>query len=90
MRLAGAGRPVDRLKPHQAHQTTSPPPADAHVLAAQMTDHLTGAVERMLQKQLINAPHQRKALRALALGRVIGQERPIDSKRHWRLKFSPR
>ena len=46
---AACKRPVDRLKPHQAHQTTSPPPADAHALAAQqMKDHLTGTVERML------------------------------------------
>ena len=71
MRIAGAWRPVDRLKPHQAHQTTGPATADAHPLKAQMTNHLTGAVERMLQEQLIDAPHQRKALRAFALGRVI-------------------
>ena len=71
MRIAGARRPIDRLKPHQAHQTTGPATTEAHALAAQMTDHLTGAVERILQEQLINAPHQRQGLRALALGRVI-------------------
>ena len=38
---------------------------------AQMTNPLTGTVERMLQEQLIDAPHQRKALHAFALGRVI-------------------
>ena len=71
MRLAGAGCPVDRLKTHQTHQRTRPATADAHALAAQMTDDLTGTVERMLQKQLIDAPHPRQGLRALALGRVI-------------------
>ena len=83
MRIAGARRPIDRLKPHQAQQTTGPAPPDAHALAALMTDHLTGAVERILQAQLIDAPHQRQGLRALALGRVSeSAERPIDSKRH--------
>ena len=70
MRLAGAGCPVDRLKTHQTHQTTRPATADAHALVAQMMDDLTGAVERMLQKQLIDAPYPRQGLRALALGRV--------------------
>ena len=59
MRIAGARRPIDRLKPHQAQQTTGPATTDAHALAALMTDHLTGAVERILQAQLIDAPHQR-------------------------------
>ena len=29
--------PLDRLKPHQAHQTTGPATTDAHTLKAQMT-----------------------------------------------------
>ena len=37
MRITGAWRPVDRLKPHQAHQTTGPATTDAHTLKAQMT-----------------------------------------------------
>ena len=37
MRITGAWRPVDRLKPHQAHQTTGPAATDAHTLKAQMT-----------------------------------------------------
>ena len=44
MRLAGARCSIDRLKPHQAHQPTGPATTDAHTLAAQVTDHLTGAV----------------------------------------------
>ena len=42
-RLAGARRPIDRLKPHQAHQTAAPAAPEAHTLAAQMTNQLTGA-----------------------------------------------
>ena len=57
MRITGAWCPVDRLKPHQAHQTTGPATTDAHTLKAQMTNHLAGSVERMLQEQLIDALH---------------------------------
>ena len=76
VRSAGTRRPIDRLKPHQAQQTTGPAAADAHALAAQVADHLTGTVERILQKQRIDAPHQRQSLRALALGRVIERGAP--------------
>ena len=48
MRLAGAGCLVDRLKTHPTHQTTRSAMADAHALAAQMTDDLTGTVEGVL------------------------------------------
>ena len=41
-----------------------------------MTDHLPGAVKRMLQEQRINAPHQRQGLLALAPGRVIERGAP--------------
>ena len=75
-RLAGARCSIDRLKPHQAHQPTGPATTDAHTLAAQVTDHLTGAVERILQEQLINTPHQRQSLRALAPGRVVERGAP--------------
>ena len=73
MRIAGARRPIDRLKPHQAQQTTGPVTTDAHALATLMTDHLTGAVERILQAQLIDAPHQRQGLASARKRRELHQ-----------------
>ena len=45
VRIAGAWRPIDCLKPHQAHQPSGPASADPHALAAQVKCHPTGAVE---------------------------------------------
>ena len=41
--IAGVRRPIDRLKPHQAHQTSGPAPPDPHALAAQVKCHPTSA-----------------------------------------------
>ena len=64
-------RPVDRLQPHQAHEAPNPVTADDTPLAAQMTGHLTGPIERMFKEQLVDAPHQRQVGRALAPQPVI-------------------
>ena len=71
MGVAGPGRLIDRLPPHQAHQTANPVPADATAFAPQMADYLAAAVERIFEKDFINPPHQRKVLRALALRGVV-------------------
>ena len=77
---AGAWRPIDRLKPHQAHQTPGPAPADAHALAAQVKRHPTGAVKRVFQEQLVDPPHQHERLRALPLRLVIERGAPERQK----------
>ena len=66
---AGAWRPIDRLQPHQAHQSSGPAPPDALALAAQVKRHPTGAVKRVLQEQLVDPPHQQQRFRALPLRR---------------------
>ena len=76
VRIAGARRPINRLKPHQAHQTTGPAAPDANALSAQMTDHLAGAIKRILQEQLVDPTHQRQGLRALALRCVVERGAP--------------
>ena len=45
MRCAGPRRPIDRLKPHQAHQPCGAPAPDPHALAAQVKRHPAGAVK---------------------------------------------
>ena len=75
-RVAGARRPIDRLKPHQAHQPTGPASADPHALAAQVKRHPTGAVKRVLQEELVDAAHQRERLRALPLRLVVERGAP--------------
>ena len=80
MRIAGPRRPIDRLKAQQAHQTTGPAAADAHPLAAQMTDHLASPVERILQEQLVDPTHQRQRLLTLALRLVIERGAPDRQK----------
>ena len=71
MGVAGPGRLIDRLQPHQVHQTANPVTADANAFAPQMADYLAAAVERKFEKDFINPPHQRKVLRALALRSVV-------------------
>ena len=76
VRIAGPRRPVDRLKTQQAHKPAGPSAPDPHPLAAQMPNHLTGAVERILQEQLVDAAHQRQRLLALALRLVVERGAP--------------
>ena len=76
VRIAGARRPIDRLKTQQAHQPSGPAPPDPHPLAAQMPNHLAGAVERILQEQLVDPTHQRQRLRALPLRLVVERRAP--------------
>ena len=71
MRRAGSRRLINRLKSHQAHQTPNPVPANANAFALQVTDHLTAAVKRILQEQLVDVAHQRQVPGALTLRRVI-------------------
>ena len=73
---AGARRPIDCLKSHQAHQTPGPASADPHALAAQVKRHPTGAVRRILQEQLVDPPHQHERLRALPLRLVVERGAP--------------
>ena len=82
VRNAGSRRLKDRLQPHEAHQAPHPVTAHRDPLAPQLTDHLTAAVKRILHEQLVNMPHQRQVLDALApmgamTGRVI-ERRPAD------------
>ena len=60
VRVAGARRPVERLKTQQAYQPS----------------HLPGAVERRLQEPLVDRPHPRQRLRALPLRRVVQRRAP--------------
>ena len=78
--IAGSWRLIDRLQAHQTHQTPNAMTADAKAFAAQLTHHLPGAVKWILEKQLIDAPHQRQVLRFLALRHVI-ERRPADQKK---------
>ena len=80
VRRAGSRRLVDGLQAHEAHQTANPVTTDAVTLPPQLADHLTGAVERILQKQLVDPTHQRQVLRALALEDVI-ERGPADRKK---------
>ena len=77
VRIAGPRRPIDRLKPHQTHQTAGPAAPDPHALAAQMKRHPARAVERILQEQIVDPPHQRQRLRALPR-RLVVERRPPD------------
>ena len=77
VRIAGARRPIDRLKPHQAHQPSGPASADPHALAAQaLKRHPTGAVKQVLQEQHVDPPHQHERPRALPLRLVIERGAP--------------
>ena len=64
VRRAGPRRPIDRLKTQKAHQPSRPAAPDPHPLAAKMANHLAGAVERILQEQLVDPK---------AAARAIGQ-----------------
>ena len=77
VRIAGPRRPIDRLKPHQTHQTAGPTAPDPHACAAQMKRHPARAVERILQEQIVDPPHQRQRLRTLP-HRLVVERRPPD------------
>ena len=64
VRYAGARLAVDRFQAQQPHQPPHPVPTNPHPLARQVAHHLPAAVERLLQVQLVDAPHQRQRLRA--------------------------
>ena len=66
VRDAGARLAVDRFQAQQPHQPPHPVPTNPYSLARQVAHHLPAAVERILQVQLVDAPHQRQRLRALA------------------------
>ena len=80
MGVAGSRRLINGLQPHQAHQTPNPMATDAGAFAPQVPRHLAGAVKWIFEKQLVDAPHQRQVLRALALQHVI-ERRPADRKK---------
>ena len=56
---------------HHAHQPTNPVPTHTDSVPPQMAHHLAATVERVLQKQLIDPPHQLKVLPTLASGPVV-------------------
>ncbi len=78
-RCSGCGSLVRgaRLKAEQAHQSSRPAAPDAYPLAAKMANHLAGAVERILQEQIVDPPHQRQRLRTLPR-RLVVERRPPD------------
>ena len=53
--------------------------ANALALAPQLPGHLTAAVKRILQEQLVDPSHQHQVRRALALGQVV-ERRSADRK----------
>ena len=71
MASAGSRRLVDGLQTHQAHQAPYPVTPHADTFAAQMTDHLAAAVERVRHEQLVETAHQRPVVLTLSLGLVI-------------------
>ena len=68
---AGARLAVDRFQPQQPHQPPHPVPTNRHPLARQMAHHLTAAVERVLQVQLVDTAHQLQCRRALPERSVV-------------------
>ena len=50
MGCAGLWRLIDRLQPHEVHQTKAPVAPHTNALAPQLAHHLTGTVKRILQK----------------------------------------
>ena len=77
VRDAGAWLAVDRFQAQQPHQPPHPVPTNPYSRARQMAHHLPAAVERILQVQLVDAPHQRQRLRALAHWSVV-ERRPAQ------------
>ena len=68
---AGARLAVDRFQAQQPHQPPHPVPTNRHPLARQMAYHLTAAVERVLQVQLVDTAHQLQCRRALPERSVV-------------------
>ena len=66
VRYGGPRFAVDRLQPQQTHQPPHPLPTYRHSLARQVTHHLTAAVERVIQVQLVDPAHQRQGVCALS------------------------
>ena len=74
MALSGPGRKLLRCEPVEARMRSVvvvvvTPHENAP--APQLAHHLTGTVKRILQKQLVDATHQRQVLLAFALRPVI-------------------
>lgn len=68
---------IDRRDPHQTHRPSGPAALSSHALAVQVMPHPPCAVERILQKQLVDSAHQRQRLRALSL-RLMLERRASD------------
>jgi hypothetical protein len=66
--LARVGLAVQRLDAHAPHQRAHVPAADLDALQAQQVAQHAAARERVLQVQLVDAPHQRQ----LGLGDRLG------------------
>ena len=71
LQRAGARRPIDCLKPHQARRACGPMAPDPHALAAQVQRNPTSAAKRVLQERLVDAAHRRQRLGALPLRLVV-------------------
>ena len=66
VRLAGLGRLIDRRQANLAHQPPDPVAPDAPAQTPQVPRHLACAVPRHLKEGLVDEPHEREVLWALA------------------------
>jgi len=71
VRRAGIGLPIDGPKPHLAHQPGHAMATNAMPHTMQMPHHLPCTVIRRFQKGLVDQPHQRKRILALACWPII-------------------
>jgi hypothetical protein len=70
-RLAGVGLLVDRHQSHEAHQPPDALLVHGMALVLQVPGHLPDAIERGVQKLLVDQQHEVEVHRRLALRRVI-------------------
>lgn len=71
MGFAGSRCLIDGLQSHQPHHPANPMTPDVNAVPPRLAGHPAAGVERVLQKQLVNAAHQYQVFRALPLRRVI-------------------
>lgn len=71
VRIGGSGLAVNRPQPHQAHQPSHTVTTGHKAIAPQEPRHLTRPEEGMLQKNLVDPPHQGQIFRALATGTAV-------------------
>ena len=82
--LAGPARGwtrCHRLKPHHAHQALDPLAVDVVATAAQFDDHTSAAIERPLQVDPVNLPHQGQ-LAGVRRDRLVRQPRAVKGQQN--------